>query len=296
MNRRNVFTAAAVAAAACAAPTVALAQRPPRRRRVEIETRDGVRLFHRITGDGAPIVFIAGWALPSDVWNYQTVPLAEQGFRCISYDRRGHGRSDDPGRGFDYDTLSDDLAAVLDGLGLENITLVGHSMAAGEMVRYMTRHSGARVSKLCFLAPAATPCLSQYIEPAVFEEGRRTKLMRDFPKALREGLPPFLLPDSSTAMIDWVFDMMMRTSQPAVIGCNIALTSADFRAELVRITAPTRIIHGARDVSAPIDMTGRPTAALIPGAELIVYDDAPHGLFLTHIDRINADIAAFARE
>lgn len=294
MNRRNLFTAAV--ATALAAPTAAHAQRPQRRRRrVEIEAHDGARLFHRDTGEGSPLVFVAGWALPSEVWNYQTVALAEQGFRCIAYDRRGHGRSDDPGRGYDYDTLSDDLAAVLDQLDLQNVTLVGHSMASGEMVRYMTRHRAARVAKLCFVAPAATPCLTQYIDPAVFEEGRRTKLMRDFPKALRDGLPPFLTPDSSTAMLDWVFDMMLRTSQTAVIGCNIALTSADFRAELPRISAPTRILHGTRDLSAPIDITGRPTAALIPRAELIVYEDAPHGLFLTHIGRVNADIAAFAR-
>ena len=292
MNRRQIFAAAAVGAAN-AAPAAA---QPRRRRRVQIETRDGVQLFHRETGDGAPLLFIAGWALPSDVWAYQTVALAEQGFRCIAYDRRGHGRSDDPGRGYDYDTLADDLAAVLDQLDLENVTLVGHSMASGEMVRCMTRHGGARVAKLIFVAPAATPCLTQYIDPAVFEASRRDKLMRDFPKALREGLPPFFTPDSSPALQDWVFEMMLRTSHSAVVGCNRALTGADFRADLPRIAAPSLVLHGTRDVSAPIDITGRPTATAIPGAELKIYEDAPHGLFLTHTERVNADITTFARQ
>jgi len=298
MNRRDVFAAATLAAAAAvaAAPPAADAQSARRRRRIEIETRDGVRLFHRETGEGAPIVFLAGWALPSDFWQYQSVALAEQGFRCIAYDRRGHGRSDDPGRGFDYDTLADDLAAVLDALDLRNVTLVGHSMAAGELTRYMTRHSGARVARLVYLAPAATPCLSAYIPPAVFEAQRRTQLMRDYPSALRDGLArQFALPDTPQATLDWVFDMMTRASLPAVIGCHRAFTTADFREELPRVDRPTLVIHGARDVSEPIDITGRPTAALIPGARLTVYDEAPHGRNLTHIDRLNADLAAFAR-
>lgn len=294
MNRRQIFASAAAVSAIAAAPA-ASAQRPRRARRVEVETRDGVRLFHRETGDGAPIVFLASWALPSDLWNYQTIALADQGFRCVSYDRRGHGRSDDPGRGFDFDTLADDLAAVLEALDLQNVTLVGHSMAAGELTRYMTRHRGARVAKLFYLAPAATPGLAQYVDPAVFENGR-AQLMRDYPKALAEGLPRlFLSPDTPASTADWVFDMMMRTSLPAVIACHRAFTGADFRAELPQMNKPTLVIHGARDASAPIDFTGRPTAALIPGATLKVYEDAPHGLMLTHIDQLNADIATFAR-
>lgn len=292
MKRRDLFAAAT--GAALAAPTLALAQRRRSRQR-DIVTRRGIRLHHYETGEGAPLVFIAGWCLSSEIWGYQIPVLAEQGFRCIAYDRRSHGRSDDPGRDYDYDTLADDLAAVLETLDLSSVTLVGHSMASGEMVRYVTRHGGARVSRLLFLAPAATPCLTQFVDPAVFEQGRRNGAMRDFPKSLRDGLRPLFAPDMSEAMGDWVFDMMLRTPMHAVLGCHRTFTSADFRAELPRIRLPALVIHGARDASAPIDWTGRPTAALIPGANLIVYEDAPHGLFLTHIDRVNADIAAFAR-
>ena len=292
MNRRDMLTVAAVGAA-FAAPQ-ARAERATRQR-ISIETGDGVRLFHRDIGEGPSLLFLSGWALPSEVWNYQTVALANQGFRCISYDRRGHGRSDDPGRGYDYDTLADDLAIVLAALDLTNVTLVGHSMASGEMVRYMSRHRSARVSKLIFIAPAATPYPANYIPPAAAAELRNEKLLHDFPRALREGLPPFLAPTSSQGMLDWVFNMMASASHSAVVGCNIALTTADFRAELSGVRAPALVIHGTRDVSAPIDLTGRATAAAIPGAVLKVYEDAPHGLFLTEIDRVNADIAAFAR-
>lgn len=294
MNRRQIFATAVAAGAAVATP-IASAQQRRRARRVEIRTRDGVRLFHREAGDGQPIVFLSSGALPSDLWNYQTVALADQGFRCIAYDRRGHGQSDDPGRGFDFDTLADDLAAVLETLNLDNVTLVGHSMAAGELTRYMTRHHGARVAKLLYASPAATPGLGRYVDLAVFESVR-AQLMRDFPGALADGLPRlFLLPDTPASTANWVADMMLRTSLPAVIGCHRAFTGADFRAELPRIDTPTLVVHGARDLSTPIDFTARPTAALIPNATLKIYEDAPHGLMLTHIDQFNADIAAFAR-
>src|SRR5687768_13307599 len=124
-----------------------------------VTTTDGVDLFYRDWGDGKPILFMAGWALCSDMWAYQMAPLSQAGLRCVAYDRRGHGRSADPGRGYHYDRLADDLAAVLDALDLENVTLVAHSMACGEMVRYLTRHGDRRIERVVFLATAATPFL-----------------------------------------------------------------------------------------------------------------------------------------
>ena len=141
-----------------------------------IETRDGTQLFYRDWGSGAPLVFISGWALTSDCWGYQMAPLSDSGLRCIAYDRRGHGRSSDPGRGFDYDTLADDLAAVLDALDLKNVTLVAHSMAGGEAVRYLSRHGSKRVARVALIG-ATLPFLTKTadnpdgIDPAVFENG-----------------------------------------------------------------------------------------------------------------------------
>jgi non-heme chloroperoxidase len=92
-----------------------------------IETKDGTRLFYKDWGDGQTVVFVPGWCLSSEMWEYQMVPLSEAGFRCISYDVRGCGRSDQPGGGYDLDTLADDLAAVIEGLGVRDAALVGHS-------------------------------------------------------------------------------------------------------------------------------------------------------------------------
>jgi pimeloyl-ACP methyl ester carboxylesterase len=116
-----------------------------------------VKLFYRDWGTGKPVVFLAGWALPSDMWSYQMVPLSQQGLRCIAFDRRGHGNSSDPGGGYDYDTLADDLASVMEALDLREVTLVAYSIGSGEAVRYLTRHGSERVARLLLLAPTATP-------------------------------------------------------------------------------------------------------------------------------------------
>jgi pimeloyl-ACP methyl ester carboxylesterase len=264
-----------------------------------IETRDGTQLFYRDWGGGAPFVFISGWALNSDCWSYQMAPLAQSGARCIAYDRRGHGRSSDPGRGFDYDTLADDLAAVLDALDLKNVTLVTHSMAGGEAVRYLTRHGSKRIARIALVA-ATLPLLIKApdnpdgIDAAVFENLRRNGLLRDFPKTLRDNLRPFAIAETSEAMLDWVASSMLRCSMQALVECNRALTSTDFRAELPKIEVPTLIVHGDRDVSAPLPITGRKTAALMPRATVKIYEGAPHGLFLTHAERLNEDLLKFA--
>jgi non-heme chloroperoxidase len=263
-----------------------------------VETRDGTQLFYRDWGSGAPLVFMSGWALTSDCWGYQMAPLSDSGLRCIAYDRRGHGRSSDPGRGFDADTLADDLAAVLDALDLKNVTLVTHSMAGGEAVRYLSRHGSKRVARLALVA-ATLPFLTKTadnpdgIDPAVFDNARRNVVLRDFPQALRDNMRPFGVAETSDAMLDWIASLMLRCSMKALVECNRALTATDFRADLAKIEVPTLIVHGDRDVSAPLAITGRKTAALMPHATVKIYEGAPHGVFLTHAERLNKDLLEF---
>jgi pimeloyl-ACP methyl ester carboxylesterase len=267
-----------------------------------IRTRDGVGLFHRDWGGGGPpVVFVASWSLPSDSWAYQMLALSEAGFRCVAYDRRGHGRSDDPGRGFDFDTLAGDLAAVMEALDLRGATLVGFSMGAGEVVRYLTRHGAAgRVSR-AVLVGGTTPMLARApdnpggVDLALFEGFRREALMRDFPGWIDANMVPFVTPDTPPGLRNWVRDMALRASPKALLECHRALTAADFRAELRAVPVPTLVVHGERDMTCPLELTGRPTAALVPGARLLVYEGAPHGLFLTHMDRLNADLLAFVQ-
>jgi non-heme chloroperoxidase len=264
-----------------------------------IETRDGTQLFYRDWGTGTPLVFMSGWALTSDCWGYQMAPLSES-TRCIAYDRRGHGRSSDPGRGFDADTLADDLAAVLDALDLKNVTLVAHSMAGGEAVRYLSRYGPQRVERIALIS-ATLPFMTKTadnpdgIDPAVFENGRRNVLLRDFPKALRDNMRPFGVAETSDAMLDWISGLMLRCSMKALVECNRALTSTDFRPDLAKVDVPTLIVHGDKDVSAPLAITGRKTAALLPQATVKIYEGAPHGLFLTHAERLNKDLLEFTR-
>lgn len=268
-----------------------------------IRTRDGVDLFYRDWGrdrgrDG-PVVFVSSWSLSSDSWAYQMLALGERGLRCVAFDRRGHGRSGDPGAGFDFDTLADDLAAVLDALDLRNVTLVGHSMGPGEIVRYVTRHGSDRVARIVMLG-TITPLLTRTrdnpdgIDAAVFETFRSESLMRDFPKWLDDNVRSFVTPATSSDMMGWVKNMAVQASLKALLECHRAITSADFREELAAVTVPVLVIHGDRDVTCPIGLARR-TVELVPNATLSVYEDAPHGLFLTHMDRLNRDLLAFAR-
>lgn len=306
MYRRDLLkcASAAIGATSLLAADSAIAERPGTRggtgRRIGpcVETRDGTQLFCRDWGSGAPLVFLSGWALTSECWAYQMAPLSDSGLRCIAYDRRGHGRSSDPGRGFDYDTLADDLADVLDALELQTVTLVAHSMAGGEAVRYVSRYGAKRVARVALIG-ATLPFLTKTadnpdgIDPAVFENGRRNVLLRDFPQALRHNMRPFVLAETSDALVDWVAGQMLQCSMRALVDCNKALTATDFRPELAKFKVPTLIVHGDRDVSAPLAITGRKTAALLPHATVKIYEGAPHGLFLTHAQRLNQDLLDF---
>jgi pimeloyl-ACP methyl ester carboxylesterase len=224
-------------------------------------------------------------------------PLAQAGCRCIAFDRRGHGRSSDPGGGYDCDTLSDDLAAVVDALDLHDVTLVGHSMGCAEIARYLTRHGSSRVARIALIAPTTPFVLKTADNPngidAAFFEKIRVAWLRDFPRWLADNSRPFFVAETSAEMIQWGISISLQTSMQAVIGCNITVAETDFRAELPRIDRPTLIIHGTADRSTLIDLTGRPTAKLIPGAQLKVYEGAPHGVFLTHIDLVNQDLLRF---
>jgi non-heme chloroperoxidase len=281
-------------------PSVVQAAPTPVRRGVQIVARDGTRLFHRDWGEGRPVVFMAGWGLPSECWAYQAAALSEEGLRCIAYDRRGHGRSDAPWKGYDHDTLADDLAAVLEQLDLRDVVLVAHSMAAGEVVRYFSRHRGARVAKVLFLAPL-DPCPAHKADnpsglpPEAFEQFRAQVLLRDYPRWLEQNARPFVTSQTSAEMMDWVRGLMLGTTTKALVECNRTATTADMRSEIPTVRVPVLVIQGDKDASTPLETSGRRYAALAPNARLIVYEGGPHGLMFTHIERLNADILAFAK-
>jgi non-heme chloroperoxidase len=297
MNRREILTASlaagTVAAVASNRPAQAATRTPV------IRARDGTVLFHRDWGEGRPAVFVSSWALTSEMWAYQVAHLSDAGFRCIAFDRRGHGRSDVPAGGYDLDTLADDLAAVIDQLGLKQVDIVAHSMGGAETARYLARHGTGKVRKVALLAPAG-PCLMQkadnpYGAPRAYFDARMAEWKADFPAWTRANQAPFFTPSTSPAMQEWLIAQMLSTPTPVAIAAFRALAEGDVRADLARNDRPTLILHGDKDASAPLEITGRRFAAGIRGAQLKVYPGAPHGLFVTHMDQVNRDLEAFLK-
>ena len=266
-----------------------------------IHIDDDTALHYRDWGDGAPLVFLSSWALNADMWNYQCVPLAAAGFRCVAYDRRGHGRSSDPGRGYDYDTLADDLEAVLDARGLSRVTLVGHSFASGEIVRYLSRHGSRRVAAIVLISPASTPFLLKTpdnpngIDESLFDASFEEMLV-SFPDWIERRAEAFFSPGTARTTIQWTADMMLDASFLAVTQLSRVQMVTDFRRELAAIDVPALVLHGDCDASAPLEITGRPTAATLPRATLKVYEGGTHGMYFNHAARVNEDIRAFVTQ
>jgi non-heme chloroperoxidase len=286
----------ATAAPACdGEPTkpTAAKRRPP-----FLEMSDGTQLFYREAGLEGPVaVFVHGNGATSQAWQYQMGFLADQNVHCIAFDRRGHGRSSDPGRGFDFDTLSDDLASAFAQLELNNVVLISHSMGAGEVVRYLTRHGSARVARIALVSPTTPLVMKKDDNPSGVDKSvldqLPPKLYHDFPRWAAENARIFLGKDASEETAQWRLRMADQCSLKAMVDCYRAITETDFRAELAHISIPTLIVHGDADHSAPIDSTGRRTAALIPGSQLKVYPGAPHMLIWTEIDQLNRDLLDF---
>jgi len=299
MNRRHFMSAGTTALAAIPftaradAATRALTATPRK-----IVSQDGMRLAVRCWGEGRPVLFAHSWAMASGMWDYQVAHLAARGMRCITFDRRGHGQSDAPADGYDMDSLADDLAAVVEALDLRGAMLVGHSMGCAEIVRCLARHGSGRVERIALLCPT-TPFLLQTrsnpmgIPGAIFEQ-LRSVWQKDFPGWIEANRAPFFRPDTSAAMMDWLVQMMLRTPLPVAVACNRAAAETDFRPDLAKIDRPTLVIHGTKDASADLQLCGLRTAEGIRGSVLKVYDGAPHGLFVTDMARVNADLAAFA--
>lgn len=260
---------------------------------------DGTALFYRDWGHGKPVVFLSGWTLASNIWAYQMTALAGDGFRCVAYDRRAHGRSADTGRGYDYDPLADDLHAVLDALDLSDVTLVGHSFAGGEIVRYLTRHGMRRVSRIVFVSPAATPYLVKTADNPTGVDAQLfyaslDEMLTSFPDWIERRAAPYFAPGTSQAVIRWTSDLMLRTSLDAAAALNRVQTSTDFRPEMAALDIPALVLHGDCDASAPLEVTGRPTAPAIAGAVLKVYEGGTHGMYFNQAARMTRDIREFA--
>ncbi|GAA1667034.1 alpha/beta hydrolase [Fodinicola feengrottensis] len=270
-----------------------------------VTAEDGTPIFFCDWGSAAapPVVLVHAWALNSDMWSAQVPDLTAAGFRCVTYDRRGHGRSDRPGSGYDLDTLADDLAAVLDCLDVSDALLVGHSMGAAEIIRYLTRHGTSRAAGVVLSAPMAPFLLRTKdnpggIEESSFESARQA--MRDDIGAFVDAAPWSdyfgASLEVSPALADWTRRQIVDTPLQILLETQRAFTRADLRQELAQFTLPTLVIQGSADRSAAIELTGERAAALVPGSRLVVMNGAGHGLYASGAGRYDSELIAFARD
>lgn len=263
-----------------------------------IDTPDGQKLAFRDTGSGTPVVFLHGWSLSSDIWQSQVDFLVARGHRVIVYDRREHGRSTKPADGYDFNTLADDLAAVLAHTDVADATLVGHSMSGGEIARYFARHGGKRIVRAMFVAPTTPYAVKTEDNP----EGTDRKVFDQLvatlaanPKGyLAAGAPGLLGKAPAPETVKWALDMAYQADPKALEQCLRAFTETDFRSDLRAVQVPTLIVYGSGDLPS-MASNARRTGALIAGSRVEVYEGAPHGLFITDRERFNNDLLRFIR-
>ena len=261
-----------------------------------------IQLYYEETGTGKPVVFIHGWPLSGSMWEYQVTQLPQQGMRCITYDRRGFGKSDRPATGYDYNTLAGDLKALLDELDLQGVTLVGFSMGGGEIAKYFSLYGGARVAKVV-LVSAVTPYMLQSPDnpegvPAETFDKMTKRMIDDRPAFMEDFNKDFfgvslVNRPVSDAFLKNSLVRVMDASPIATLQCAQSFATTDFRQDVPAINVPTLIIQGDADKIVPIKATGDENAKLIPGAKYVVYEGAPHGLWFTDKEKLNQDLIDF---
>lgn len=270
-----------------------------------VRTRDG-ELFYNDWGSGPPVLFCHGWPLNGDAWQDQMKFVADNGFRGIAHDRRGHGRSEQPWGGYDFDTFADDLDDLIQALDLQDVALVAHSMGGGELARYIGRHGTARVSKAVLLS-AIPPMLGRTdqnpdgVPGQVFDDfksgilGERSQFWKDaatgFFGANRPGS------NATRGNEDAFWYMAMQESIEAGVRCVDAFAWTDFTEDLAKFDVPTLVVHGDDDQVVPYSVSGKKTAELVRGAQLKVYEGGSHGIALVPGDkeRFNEDLLEFLR-
>lgn len=269
-----------------------------------ITSKDGTQIFYKDWGRGPVVTFSHGWPLNADAWDGQMNFLAQHGFRVIAHDRRGHGRSEQASSNNDMNGYADDLAALIETLDLESVSMVGHSTGGGEVVRYIARHGSKRVAKAVLIA-AVPPLLVKTAAnpegvPIEVFDGSRAALAKDRAQFYKEFAVPFFGANRTGAKVSqgtldqfWLWSMQCGLKN--AYDCIKAFSETDFTEDLQRIDVPTLVLHGEDDQIVPVNNTGRKSAQLLAHAKAIYYPGAPHGITATHQDQINADLLAFLR-
>ncbi|WAE76173.1 alpha/beta hydrolase [Streptomonospora nanhaiensis] len=271
-----------------------------------ITTRDNVGIHYKDWGSGRPVVFIHGWPLNADAWEDQMKWVADNGFRGIAHDRRGHGRSDQPWDGYDFDTFADDLDELMNQLDLQDTTLVAHSMGGGELARYIGRHGTRRVRQAVLLSAVPPIMIKSDTNPEGVPEDVLTGIKNgiltersQFWKDTAEGFFGANRPGNKVTQgnKDAFWFMAMHQSIQAGVKCVDAFGYTDFTQDLRSFDVPTLVVHGDDDQVVPIDATGRKSAKIIADATLKVYEGGSHGIALVPGDKekFNRDLLEFLK-
>lgn len=270
------------------------------------KTRDDVTIYYKDWGprSGLAVVLAHGWPLSADSWDAHAFYLASNGYRVVVHDRRGHGRSSQPWDGNDMDHYADDLAQLIDHLGLRRVSIFGFSAGGGEVARFVGRHGTRNVARLGLIS-AVTPFLRktdtnpQGAPDDVFNGMRAATLADRAQFYLGVASGPFYgfnRPGAkvSQGQIDLWWQQGMMAGLKNTYDC-IAAFSEDFREDVQKFDRPTLVIHGSDDQIVPIDLSARVVAKLLPAATMKVYEGAPHGLTFTHQDQLNVDLLNFLK-
>ena len=265
---------------------------------------EAVNIYYEDLGKGKPIVLIHGWPLSGSMWEYQVTGLLDEGYRVITYDRRGFGKSDYPATGYDYETLAGDLQSLIAHLNLTDATLVGFSMGGGEIAKYFGKHGGAGVIKTVLISSV----LPFMLKTSDNEDGIPQDIFDAMGHGMKTDRPSFLADFTknfysvgfinkpiSDAYINVAVNNAMNSSPVATLACANSFATTDFRADVVKINVPTFIIHGTEDKIVPIEASSDKTAKLLPAAQYKKYDGAPHGLWFTSQKELLNDLVEFIK-
>jgi non-heme chloroperoxidase len=269
-----------------------------------VTSKDGTEIYYKEWGEGPVVTFSHGWPLSSDAWDGQMLFLAENGYRVVAHDRRGHGRSGQASSGNDMNGYADDLAAVIEALDLRNATLIGHSTGGGEVTRYIGRHGSTRVARVVLVAAVPpimlkTPANPEGLPMEVFD-GLRAGLVKDRSQFYKDLAIQFYGANRPGAKVSqgtldqfWLWSMQagLKNAYESIK----AFSETDFTEDLKKIDVPALVLHGEDDQIVPVRDSAKKSAKLIKGAKEIYYPGAPHGITATHQDQVNFDLLEFLR-
>lgn len=269
-----------------------------------VKTKDA-EIYYKDWGKGRPVVLLHGWPLSADSWETQALAFADAGYRVIAYDRRGFGRSSQPWDGYDYDTLTDDMASVLKHCQVSEAALFGFSMGGGEVARYMSKYSGAGIAQAGLISSIVpyklkTPDNPNGTDESVLEETKagikadRAKFFAGFFEKFY-GVGKTGTPQVSKEALHASWNVAMQAGLNATLNCADSFFKTDLRPDLASFKVPTIVIHGTRDENVPIESSGRPAAKGIRNSTLIEYEGAPHGVLATHAKRVTDDLLKFLK-